>query len=64
MFVVFYSTSDVFKAEEKLKKNHVECEIVPTPATDRSYCGVCICTNNDMALEILKGLEFEIIKEK
>jgi hypothetical protein len=64
MFVVFYSTSDVFKAEEKLKCNHVECKIVPTPATDRSYCGVCIYTSNDKSVEILKGMEFETIKEK
>lgn len=50
MFVVFYSTSNVFKAEEVLNNNGIVCSVVPTPATDRAYCGVCleVCDGTDL----------------
>ena len=44
MYIVFYSTSLVFEAEERLNKNGIDCKVVPTPVTDKAYCGVCIET--------------------
>lgn len=57
MFVVFYSTSNVFKAEEILNKHDVECNIVPTPAMDRAYCGVCLEVNNRTNLDLICNIE-------
>ena len=37
MYIVFFSTSNVFKAEDLLNKAEVVCHVVPTPATDRAY---------------------------
>ena len=31
MHIVFYSTSNVFEAEEKINDAGLECKIVPTP---------------------------------
>jgi len=62
MWIVFFSTRDVFEAEEQLKENDVDCIIVPTPATDKAYCGVCISTENEKAPEILSNLEFNVIR--
>ncbi len=57
MFVVFYGTSNVFKAEEILKSNGVECNVVPTPATDRAYCGVCLEVSSETNLELISNIE-------
>ena len=57
MFLVFYSTSNVFKAEEILNKHDVECNIVPTPAMDRAYCGVCLEVNNGTNLDLICNIE-------
>lgn len=57
MFVVFYSTSNVFKAEEILNKYDVECNVVPTPATDRAYCGVCLEVNDGTNLDLISNIE-------
>lgn len=57
MFVVFYSTSNVFKAEEILNSNGVECNVVPTPATDRAYCGVCLEVNDETNLSLISNIE-------
>lgn len=57
MFVVFYSTSNVFKAEELFKNNGIECNIVPTPAIDRAYCGVCLEVNKDINLDLISDIE-------
>lgn len=62
MYIVFYSTSDVFKAEEKLNCENIECKIVPTPVQDKAYCGVCIETYNKRAKEMMGNMEFEIIE--
>lgn len=62
MHIAFYSTSNVFKAEELLKNANVLCEIVPIPVQDKAYCGVCIRTQEDEALEILKDIEFKVIE--
>ena len=61
MFYVFYSTSNVFKAEEILNNNSIECKIVPTPVQDRAYCGVCVECNDDKAGELLKEIEHIVI---
>ena len=55
MNIAFYSTNEVFAGEEKLKENDIECEIVPTPATDKAYCGVCIETEEEEAVSGLEG---------
>ena len=62
MKIVFFSTSDVFKAEEVLTKEGIKCNIVPTPATDKAYCGVCVETDDPAAPETLVNLEYEIIQ--
>ena len=47
MHIVFYSTIHVFEAEERLKEKGIDCKVVPTPVTDKVYCGVCIETYAD-----------------
>lgn len=61
MFIVFYSTSNVFRAEEILNEAAIECKVVPTPVTDKAYCGVCIQTENEKAKELMDDMEFEVI---
>ena len=63
MYIVFFSTSDVFKAEELLKKSDIKCEIVPTPATDRAYCGVCVKIENNASLEVISSLEYSTMED-
>ena len=63
MHLVFFSTSNVFKAEELLQRAHIECMVVPTPVQDKAYCGVCIETLERKALEILKNIEFCVLEE-
>ena len=63
MYLVFFSTSDVFAAEEELKNQDVECKIVPTPVTDKAYCGVCLKTNEEVAPVVLNDFDFERIEE-
>lgn len=64
MYIVFYSTSNVFKAEELLTNAEISCKVVPTPVQDKAYCGVCIQTLGTKALNILKDIEFKVIKEE
>ena len=61
MHIVFYSTSDVFKAEEVLNENAIECKVVPTPVQDKAYCGVCVETAEEKAKDCLHGMEFEVL---
>ena len=63
MHIVFYSTSNVFKAEELLMDAGVSCQVVPTPVQDKAYCGVCIMTQDKNALELLKDVEYKVIEE-
>jgi len=61
MFFVFFKTNDVFEAEERLIQQNICCEIVPTPVTDRAYCGVCISiqeADNDVGKKALNGLAY------
>lgn len=62
MHIMFYSTSDVFEAEEKINVAGMECKIVPTPVTDKAYCGVCLKINDKMVVELIKNMEFDIIE--
>lgn len=62
MYIVFYSTSNVFEAEEKINDAGLECNIVPTPVTDKAYCGVCVETNDEKALQLLDGMEYQIVE--
>ena len=54
MHIVFFSTSNVFRAEENLNEKGIECKVVPTPVQDKAYCGVCIQTENIMEFEIIE----------
>lgn len=61
MNLVFYSTNDVFAAEELLNENNIITSIEPTPVQDKAYCGVCIRISKDdmaMAREILSLFEY------
>ena len=62
MHIVFYSTSDVFKAEEILNNKCIECRVVPTPVQDKAYCGVCVETQDEQAEVLIKGMEYEILE--
>lgn len=62
MHIVFYSTSHVFEAEERLKEKDIECKIVPTPVTDKAYCGVCIETNADNVEQLIQDMEHNIVE--
>ena len=63
MYLVFYSTSNVFKAEEILETSNIECKIVPTPVKDKAYCGVCVQTDSLEATKLCNEMEHEVIEE-
>ncbi len=63
MFIVFFSTSDVFAAEEIFHSHGIACEIVPTPVTDKAYCGVCLKAGKGTDTGLLGGSEYQIIEE-
>ena len=56
MYLVFYKTTDVFLAEEKLQHSHIPVQIVPTPVLDKAYCGVCLSIYNDDIERVKKSL--------
>ena len=62
MHIVFYSTSHVFEAEERLKENGIECKVVPTPVTDKAYCGVCVEVQDNKFDELLDGIEYMLVE--
>lgn len=62
MHIVFFSTSNVFRAEEILNDAKIECKVVPTPVTDKAYCGVCIETENEDVKDLMGDMEFEIVE--
>lgn len=62
MHIVFYSTSHVFEAEERLKENGIECKVVPTPVTDKAYCGVCIETYADSVEQLINDMEHSVVE--
>jgi hypothetical protein len=61
MHIVFFSTSNVFRAEEILYEAKIECKVVPTPVQDKAYCGVCVQTEDEKAKELMEDMEFEVI---
>lgn len=63
MHIVFFSTSNVFRAEEILTEAKIDCKVVPTPVTDKAYCGVCIEVDDTVALDVLHSLEYELVME-
>ena len=63
MYIVFFSTSDVFETEEILNKNGIECTVVPTPVTDKAYCGVCLRVDNAINYSVIVDCEYELIEE-
>lgn len=62
MYIVFFSTSDVFEAEERLNKAKIGCKVLPTPVTDKAYCGVCLKVGNTIDLSVLDDLEYEKVE--
>ena len=62
MHIVFYSTSHVFEAEEILKEKGIACKVVPTPVTDKAYCGVCIETKENDLADLLEGIEYSLVE--
>ena len=62
MHIVFYSTSHVFEAEERIKENGIECKVVPTPVTDKAYCGVCIETYADNVEQLINDMEHSVVE--
>ena len=64
MYIVFYSTSDVFRAVELLSKNCIECQVVPTPVQDKAYCGVCVQVTDSACRDLFvkSEMEFETIE--
>ena len=63
MYIVFFSTSDVFKAEEILNEKGIECKVVPTPVQDKAYCGVCLKVDSINNWNILDDFEYEKVEE-
>lgn len=61
MHIVFYSTSHVFEAEERLKEKGIDCKVVPTPVTDKAYCGVCIETYADNVEQLINDMEHSVV---
>ena len=64
MHIVFYSTNDVFAAEEILNQNGVFPQIVPTPVQDKAYCGVCLKldnSENESFLKYISHMEYNVI---
>ena len=62
--LVFYKTSDVFKAEERLNDLGIKNSIVPTPVQDKAYCGVCVRIDNeslDSAMKELSDMDYKQI---
>ncbi len=62
MHIVFFSTSDVFRAEEILNNANITCKVTPTPVQDKAYCGVCIETDCSESQNLLEDMEFELIE--
>lgn len=61
MYMVFFNTGNVFRAEEILKSKNIACKIVPTPVSDKAYCGVCVQTECKEAGNFLTGTDFDVI---
>lgn len=62
MYIVFFSTSQVFEAEERFKEKGIECKVVPTPVTDKAYCGVCVETDETDVRPYIEDMEYNIFE--
>lgn len=65
MNLVFYSTNDVFAAEELLSSKGIITSIEPTPVQDKAYCGVCVKVSEDdivSARILLSEFEYNEVK--
>lgn len=65
MYLIFYKTSDVFAAEERLEEGGIATEVAPTPVQDKAYCGVCLKLDLQ-AIEavgvLLKTMEYRVVE--
>ena len=64
MHLIFYKTSDVFTAEEKLQEQGVMTKIVPTPVQDKAYCGVCVKIREadlEVAKTAIGSMEYKVV---
>lgn len=61
-FFLFSTTNMVFVAEAELKRNEIECNIVPTPVTDKVYCGMCVEVDVDEKVQAQKVLDNNFIE--
>lgn len=64
MHLVFYKTSDVFAAEERLQSIGIKTRIVPTPVQDKAYCGVCVNVQDsdmDAVKQALCQMDYQIV---
>lgn len=60
--MIFYSTNDVYAAEELLQKNDLPFELVPTPLRQSVYCGVCVKTEESLEFieSLLQGFRYKL----
>ena len=58
MHIVFFSTSNVFRAEEILIDAKIECKVVPTPVTDNPYSPDYNCERALARRELIRIKEF------
>lgn len=61
MHIAFYSTCDVFRAEEILSKAGIKCKVVPTPVQNKAVCGVCLEFDDPTSQNYLAGIEFVVL---
>lgn len=65
MYLIFYKTSDVFAAEERLGEGGLVTEVAPTPVQDKAYCGVCLKLDPqtlEAARLLLKSMEYRVVE--
>ena len=53
--LIFESTRAVIKAEQLIRKNEIECRIIPVPRSVSPQCGMAVETG-DESLEKVSGL--------
>ena len=66
IYVVFHSTTEALKAEEKMWECGLLCELVPIPKSISAGCGLCIRTKEPLekVMEALKGLKVEAVYDE
>ncbi len=65
MYYIFFSTNDVYIAEDILGNKGLSYEIVPTPVKDSVYCGVSIYSDEEPRVlkKLLASLSYELVEE-